>query len=339
METFLVEIEKEINKTLHEKSGLVPYFSEQGRYVFEHLYNHKLFRHCFHCMEIKPQLSLLRKLIKSDDIFENSLFFILFKAFVYAEARFIHNFIPQNSHEERLTGHLMSEYLSALNIVKKSFQEKAFEMYNENVILDFHYADLSSNKRERTTGADFGIVFHINLPDYPEEVKAAIFQAKKIGKNVRIDIEQYNTLLQYGKEGAYYCFYDMNTKQTSSPLVLQADEIYFDDKEKKNKTICKDRYKFSDSPQMPLSVFLIFNMLSSENSSKYKKCENLWDAKNYFAHGDNDEKKNKDNYFSYVDQIDNTPNKILIVSIGGIQEGRQDLRNINDLYRFPEYED
>jgi len=121
-------------------------------------------------------------MLNTDDYFDNELFQMLFKAFVYAEARFISNYIPQNSNEERLTGHLISEYSSALGVIQKAFHEKARQIYTEDLSLEFSYVDLSSYNREKITGADFGIMFHINLPDYPEEVRTAIFQAKKLLK-------------------------------------------------------------------------------------------------------------------------------------------------------------
>jgi hypothetical protein len=272
----------------------------------------------------KVSMSLLRELINTNDYFDNELFHILFRAFVFAEARFIHNYIPQNSHEERLTGHLISEFASSLGIVKKSFQDKAFEIYNENLSLDFFYADLSSNNREKITGADFGIMFHINLPDYPTEVRTAIFQAKKFKSNAVIDIAQFNTLKNFGGEGANYCFYDMSTDATSSPLVLHANHISLpSDKLQGTKTFSRDELFANWDGGIPLSVFLIFNMLSGENNKYYKTYNNLWQAKDFFNNKENKE---------------NNPSKLLIVSIGGLTDSGQDLRDLSRLYNFPTFE-
>ncbi len=325
-EIFPVELGLEINKTLKDKSGLTPFFQRSGRRFFEYLFNYRFHKHFFNMMDPpKATVSLMRELVNTNHYFDNELFHILFKAFVYAEARFIQNYIPQNSHEERLTGHLISEYSSALGIVKKTFQQKSLELYNENLSLDFYYADLSSNKREKTTGADFGIMFHINLPDYPTEVRTAIFQAKKFKSNAVIDIAQCNTLKNYGEEGAYYCFYDMTTEGTSSPLVLHANQISLpSDKTQKTKSYSRDEFFANWDGGIPLSIFLVFNMLSGDNKKYYKTYSNIWQAKGYF-----DQKENRES----------NPSKLLIVSVGGLTGGGQDLRELSQLYNFPNSEE
>jgi len=238
---------------------------------------------------------------------------------------FIKNYIPQNSHEERLTGHLISEYTFALDIVKKTFQEKAYQIYQKNLSLDFYYADLSSNNREKSTGADFGIMFHINLPDYPEEVRIAIFQAKKFKTNVVIDIAQYNTLKNYGEEGAYYCFYDMATEATSSPLVMHANNIDLTSSiGKKTKSYpINELFKHWDGV-IPLSLFLIIRMLISDDSNFYKSYTNVLEAKKYFEN---------------IELIERRPSKLLMVSIGGLSNSNQDLADLSRLLRFSPFEE
>jgi len=324
IDNFLVEFGQEINRSLKEKSGLVPFFQKIYEFFPEYMLDYKLFHLLF---DIKPKanLSLLRELLNTDRYFDNELFLILFRAFVYAETRFIKNYIPQNSHEERLTGHLISEYTFALDIVKKTFQEKAYQIYKENLSLDFYYADLSSNNREKSTGADFGIMFHINLPDYPDEVRIAIFQAKKIKTNVVIDIAQYNTLKNYGEKGAYYCFYDMATEATSSPLVMHANNIDLTSSiNKKTKSYpINELFKYWDSI-IPLSLFLIVRMLISDNNNFYKSYKSIWDAKSYFENNNLNETK---------------PGKLLMVSIGGLLNSSQDLTDLSRLLRFPPFEE
>ena len=96
--------------------------------------------------------------MKDGKSFENPLFYLLFKAFVYAEIKFVNNFIPQNSHEERLTGHLVSEIANSLSIVSETLKKQAFDLYQTEVDLNFDYADLSSNNQEKNTGADLGFI-------------------------------------------------------------------------------------------------------------------------------------------------------------------------------------
>ena len=131
----------------------------------------------------------------------------------------------KNSHEERLTGHLVSEIANSLSIIREKFEHKAFELYQSKVNLEFQYADLSSNNNEKHTGADLGLIFHINLPDYPERVNVAIIQSKKIDKRATIDLNQIETLKEFAGESGYYCFYDMNKDVRNSPLIQRVNAI------------------------------------------------------------------------------------------------------------------
>jgi len=272
-------------------------------------------------------------MLNTDDYFDNGLVRMLFKAFVYAEARFICNYIPQNSHEERLTGHLISEYLSALGVIQKAFQAKACQIYKEHLSLEFSYVDLSSYNREKTTGADFGIMFHINLPDYPEEIRTAIFQAKKLFKaSASIDVKQCNVLKNYGEEGAHYCFYDMKTEATSSPLVLPADCIALPSDPSQNTTTYSREALFDNREGgIPLSLFLIWYMFISEDRKRCKVYKDIWQAKNYFDGGGSNS----------LNREANNPSRLLIVSIGGLTTSipRQELKHLSQLYRFPSFEE
>lgn len=324
-----VDFDKDIYQMFKKKNGLAPFFQKSGRRFFEYMYDNKLYRHFFHFMEPpKTSISFLRHLINSNSYFDNELFYIVFKAFLFAETRFIENYIPQNSHEERLTGHLISEFSSALGIIKKTFADKSFEMYNEKLELDFFYADLSSNKREKITGSDFGLIFHINLPDYPNEVRAVVFQAKKFKNNATIDIQQCRALKKFGNKGAYYCFYDMELKETSSPLVVQANRISLpsEDEKIKSKSFSRDEIFNNWDGGIPLSVFLTFNLLSGENEKYYKSFNNIWEASNYVS---------KDNR----ELADINPSKIFLVSLGGIKDSGQDIRNLSNVFNFSRFED
>ena len=319
---FSVQLEQEINHSLKEKSGLVP-FIQKNKPRFINCTSKRCCRCC--CESSRAPISRLHKILNSNDYFDNELFQLLFNAFVYAEARFIKNYIPQNSHEERLTGHLISEYSSALCIIRNAFQEKAHQIYNENLSLDFYYADLSSNAREKSTGADFGIMFHINLPDYPNEVRAAVFQAKKFKSSATIDIRQCNKLKEFGEEGANYCFYDMSTKATSSPLVLRADRINLSsDSANKTKNYSRDEIFNSYSGGIPLSLFLVFDMLVNDDGTNYKSYENIWEAKGYF---NSEQTKGQEG-----------PDRVLTVSIGGLAGAGQDLSDLSHLYHYPSFE-
>jgi hypothetical protein len=319
---YTVDFNQEINKMFRRKSVLMPFFSNNEFRCLCH-------RYC--TLLPNARWSNLRNLLNSSDCFDNELFQILFNAFVFAESKFVHNFIPQKSHEERLTGHLISEYISALEIVKKVFQEKSLELYDENLTLDFHYTDLSANNREKTTGADFGILFHINLPDYPEEVRAIILQAKKLGHASTININQCNTLKKFAGDGAYYCFYDMETPETSSPLVLSADNIKLPTNAKQE-TIQYPRDRlfkpYEDEGGIPLSIFLIFTLLAeTRNNSHFKTFDNVKKAAKFFENGERSNNKDSEDKTSYE------LSRILSISIGGLSV-KQELTNLSDLFEI-----
>ena len=329
---YTIDFEKEINLMLKNNIGLCSYFRKNNLQFFERYWNMDYFFHrhfhpkYFHKFLSKNGLSHLRNLLKDESSFESPLFYLLFKAFVYAEIKFITNYIPQNSHEERLTGHLISEIANSLNIINETFEQKAFELYQSKVDLEFHYADLSSNNKEKHTGADFGLIFHINLPDYQEKVNVAIIQSKKFDKSASIDLRQIETLKKFAEESGYYCFYDMNRKDRTSPLIQKANSITSilgnDIEKMKSKSLKRNDITERYDGRIPLSIFLIFDMLNPENDS-VKSFSNIWEAKNFI------DNQNRDFQLS----------KVLTVSVGGISKSNQDLRNISDLFRFENYRD
>jgi len=236
---------------------------------------------------------------------------------------FLNKYIPQNSHEERLTGHLISEVASSLSIIGEVFKQKAFELYHSELCLDFHYADLSARLNERVTGADFGLIFHINLPDYQEKINVAIVQAKKLDKRGRIDIDQFRALENFTKEFGYYCFYDM-CKQ-NSPLIQRADAIrsilHINEDVKEVRSL--QRIDITDRPNggIPLSVFLIFDMLNTENGNAMSFTD-IMKAKKFI------------NRLKYNWGNDTEPqiSKVLVVSIGGISNARQEIDDLSRLF-------
>ncbi len=329
---YTIDFEKEINSMLKNNIGLCSYFSKNNHRFFEKYWNMDYFFHrhfhpkYFHKLLSKNGLSHLRKLLKDETSFDNPLFHLLFKAFVYAEVKFINNYIPQNSHEERLTGHLISELANSLNIINETFEKKAFELYQKNIDLNFHYADLSSNNNEKHTGADLGLIFHINLPDYQEKVNVAIIQAKKFKERASIDLKQIETLETFTQKSGYYCFYDMDKKDRNAPLIQRANSIISilgnDDEKLKTKSLKREEITERYDGGIPLSIFLIFDMLNPDNDN-VKSFTNIWEAKNFIS--------SKNNDFSV--------SKVMTISVGGISNSNQDLRNLSQLFRFDEFID
>ena len=256
-----IEIDSELNSMLRNKYGLSQYFGNGKRRFYERYWDYSFHPH-FHPKRLRQfmsthGMSFLRNLIKDERSFDIPILHPLFKSFVFSELKFIRNYIPQNSHEERLTGHIISEIYSSLRIIQNDFNKKSLEYYDTELSIDFHYADLSSNNREKKTGADLGIVFHINLPDYEEKVNVAILQAKKFDKRASIDINQLDTLNKYAQNSAFYLFYDMNTSEQNAPIVKKADTIrmLLGDELQNQKTKSIDRSEIIDGyDSVPLSI-------------------------------------------------------------------------------------
>jgi len=318
-----VDIDKVINQMLKGNYGLSTFFQNGGRSLFENFlqYDHLFFHPKYFRRYPKNATSMLRQLLKNETYYDSPLFLILFKSFVYAELQFINNYIPQNSHEERLTGHLTSEYSNSLSLIHSTFKEKAKELYNEDVDLDFLYSDLSSNSQEKITGADFGIILHLNLPDYPEKIKTLVCQAKKFNLIASININQLETLKQFGEEASFYCYYDMNEKERNSPLIQRAHQISIDN-ESSAKTVSLKREKITKSWNggIPLSVYLIFELMTADTNYG-KSFTNLWDASRFLNNSNRDE----------------PISRILTISIGGVSNSKQDLRNLSQLFRNQDY--
>lgn len=327
-----VNINTTINNIFKNQNGIYKYFKEFGRYNY-------LIDYCdcrYHRRYHKHSASLLRQLISNDMLYENPLHRILFQAFLYAEIRFTTNYIPQNSHEERLTGHLISEINSALEIVKETYHNSAKEFYGtDDIHLNFHYTDLSANKQEKITGADMAIILHNNLPDYESYTKVAIIQAKKFDKSMRIDTEQFRTLNSFAGGCGYYCGYDMNNDDLYPPMILklgsieniikrcnQTKGINKNSEELLNRTEKNDPIKsisikrklLLDENYAPLSIFLIFDLLYSDKN----KFDTLREAKHFILRG----QTNDDIESIAVSLSENiaekfSPSKIMTISLGG----------------------
>lgn len=324
---YTVDIDRIINRMLKENSGICPYFRNRG------IYHPRLLRDLlgsdkFMCNLYRYNFGMLmaRRFLNDETLFISPLYHVLFRSFVSAEQKFISNYIPQNSHEERLTGHLVSELENALFILQETFEQMSQEIYGQKVPVEFHYADLSSDNQEKYTGADLGLIFHVNLPDFPETFRVAAIQAKKMKDNgARIDIEQKKKLIEIYDGMAYYMFYDM-TSEHSSPLIQNANSISMpdDEKEQRSYTYKKDEIVDSWDGAIPLSVFLIFDML---NTYKRTEVQSIWEAKNLLLFGKNG------NSYSHFENRHLKPSKILTVSIGDISDIHEEYGSLSELFR------
>lgn len=213
-------------------------------------------KHCMGCCD-DPEPHELVQTMFNEGLGIHPLLDIVFEAVARAESRFSLRFVPQRSHEERLTGNLISEIEAAFFLARNTFAEMAMQRYGEAREIDFVYYDLSrGGKIEKQTGADLGIILSIDLPDLPPLVRYAAFQAKKLNGSSSIPKEQFNTLRRQFGDAAAYLFYDMGRSTLLPPMVVQADSLR--DKEKKE----SDTESFTLSQNdvedgLPLSLWLL----------------------------------------------------------------------------------
>jgi hypothetical protein len=163
--------------------------------------------------------------------FNPSCLWALFWAVAKAEHDFLIRYIPYWSHEERLTGHLVSQLLTRI----EDFEPHWAALDSSNQSSDkthcrIHYVDTATASRETITGADLGLIIQAQLPRQQEYFKAARFQAKKVGKSgsARIDLDQAEKLIA-AKNYGYYLFYHPYAANEWSlpPTVSSATQFTF----------------------------------------------------------------------------------------------------------------
>lgn len=215
-------------------------------------------RHCYCCDDPDP-IELVNSLF-NEGLCLHPLIDLGFDAIARAEARFSLRFVPQHSHEERLTGNLVSEIEAALFLVRQSFMEMSQERYGELRKIDFLYYDLSRGGTiEKNTGADLAIILTVDLPDMPRMVRSAALQAKKVNGSGTIPKEQYQTLVAQFGDAAEYLFYDMHHQTFLPPMVLPASN--FKDKAEKGSNSASFNITLDEIDNgLPLSLWLLTRM-------------------------------------------------------------------------------
>jgi hypothetical protein len=242
-----------------------------------------------------------------------AIFFDLFRAVAAAEVRFVEKYIPQNSHEERLTGHLMSETVFSLDLIEPMVKDNLQGLYGEEINFDFHYADIATDRMEKYTGGDFAIIIEVDLPDVPSFVRAFKFQAKKATPSARIDLKQIEVLSKENPEGSFYVFYNLSPKSMNSgrrsPLVVGALECQkqLDSKEEqKTATINAD---WIHKAGIPFSAFITLAAMQPDRGLGFQ-CNSLREAARYIYHVPYDLRKNDHDW-------NKPPSRLIVVSIGG----------------------
>ena len=167
----------------------------------------------------------------------------LFWALAKAEHEFMLRYIPYWSHEERLTGHLVSQLINRLEDFEIHWAALDENPSEDKSHCRIHYMDTATARRESITGADLGLIVQAQLPRQREFFKAVRFQAKKADKsgNAKIDLTQADTLIKAENLG-YYLFYHYYDSQSWSlpPTVQPASNFSYEIEEsRKNKTNLK----------------------------------------------------------------------------------------------------
>ena len=147
----------------------------------------------------------------------------LFWALTEGTQQFVSRYIRFWSHEERLTGHLITEVIRSA--------EGGTERFDASPLrgrVSLYYADIAARSMERKTGADFALIIQIATPGGGESFKVALFQAKKVGPNgkARVDINQLKVLRETEGLGYYAFYYAPDSRgRLLPPTVVAASAI------------------------------------------------------------------------------------------------------------------
>lgn len=245
----------------------------RGYYAWAQRDSHRFYRHtrrhhrqCPCCDGDGDSRSLVSELFETG-LGLHPMLDMAFAAIARAEIRFSMRFVPQRSHEERLTGSLVSEVEAAIHLASGPFREQARERYHDERTIDFIYYDLSQGGRiEKHTGADLGLILHIDLPDVPRLVRFATFQAKKLDGTAELDKAQFTNLRSAFPKASAYLFYDTDFKTLAPPLVVDAAQF----EQASNKDSSTRTFSVSSSTVfdgLPLSLWL-FSRLAREEAGE-----------------------------------------------------------------------
>jgi hypothetical protein len=272
---------------LRESKGYFPWIQGQPYRLAKHLrFGHR--GRCPMCDDRFPAPREIVRAITEENVCENPLFDLVMKALIRAEVRLISRFVPQRSHEERLTGNLVSEIDSAIFLIRGQFRRTSLELYSTEKDVAFFYYDLSrGGKLEKTTGADLGLVLVVDLPDFPFTVKSLVLQAKKLdGNSAKIERQQYETLLKHGASDCAYLFYDMDLQRRCSPLVVGMQRYgmksQYEECVKQNTKSFSYQFDKARSDGHPLSLFLASHL--AYDDSVGRRHRSFKDAFAMFSH-------------------------------------------------------
>ena len=160
----------------------------------------------------------------------------LFWSLAKAEHAFLEKYIPFWSHEERLTGHLVSQMVERLEEYGVHWRSLASGS-PEKSDCQIWYADTATARQEQFTGADLGLVVHGRMPGADEFFKVVRFQAKKVSKsgNATLDYDQLEALLNREDLGYYLFYHHLDKTQWSLPPTVRPANDFKGDLERVKK--------------------------------------------------------------------------------------------------------
>jgi hypothetical protein len=175
--------------------------------------------------------SFFENLLAKPATFEPRTTWALFWALATAEHQFMYRYTPYWSHEERLTGHLVSQIVERLEDFGAHWRHLNQATQPSSSDIKVYYADTAIGLRESITGADLGLIIQARYGDQPEFFKVVRFQAKKTqngGDNADINLQQVDALLQHEGLG-YFLFYHRLDSEQWTPIPTVKSATFYQD--------------------------------------------------------------------------------------------------------------
>lgn len=175
------------------------------------------------------QRLLFDEILTTPESFRPFPIWSLFWSMAKAEHRFLNRFLPFWSHEERLTGHLVSQMMERFKEFSTDWQGLArIQCQDNDSSCAIIYADTSANRQEALTGSDFAVIFDVRFPKHDPYLKVVRFQAKKAcsSSTAIVDLQQLRQLLKTDRL-VYFLFYHACESDAWSlpPTVMSAADV------------------------------------------------------------------------------------------------------------------
>jgi len=130
-------------------------------------------------------------------VFKPPAYWSLLWALLEGEQSFQTEWVDAWSHEERLAGHFLTTAAAAGARLQPAY-DALDRAWGGGARCSIDYVDTATGRRERQTGADFGVVVHGADSSNAEWVKAVLFQVKRTEQfgHFEVDFDQLKALLR-----------------------------------------------------------------------------------------------------------------------------------------------